>query len=106
VTEHPKRATRNKWGHFAATPEDTRFMKVEEIAREIGLDYPKTRCLIARNFRILQPEVVRHGHRVYYNASIVELLKAMLGQPHRDLEGPDSDWLANYLKEKHAESAK
>lgn len=35
-----------------------------------------------------------------YNATVIEKLRALRGQEHRQLEPPESDWLARYLEEK------
>lgn len=36
------------------------------------------------------------GGRVVFDQQVIDLLHAVLGQPHRPLEGPQADWLAAY----------
>ena len=91
---------RKKRGRFYPTPGDVRRVSVEQIADQLGLDVARVRTLIATNHMILRPNPTRWKGRVLYDARVIDLLKAMLGQVHRPLE-PGNDWLSAYEKENH-----
>ena len=91
---------RRKRGKYYPTATDVRRVTVEEIADQIGRDVATTRTLIATNHLLLRPNPRHWKGRVLYDARVIELLKAMLGQVHRPLE-PGNDWLSAYEKENH-----
>lgn len=37
------------------------------------------------------------GKRVVFNQRVVDVLHALLGQPHRPLEGDEADWLSSWI---------
>jgi hypothetical protein len=45
---------------------------------------------------------VVHGRRTTYDAEVIELLRGLLGQPHRQISKPESDWLSEYLGRRNA----
>lgn len=73
---------------------------VPEIARELGDTETHVRHLLARHGWWLKDGFVRgrgQGSPATYDATVIEKLRGLLGQPARQLEEPESDWLSAYL---------
>jgi hypothetical protein len=78
--------------------ESFRRMTLHAIAREIGRTPHQTQKLLHKaGFLGLHP-VRRIGTRgpLTYSSSAVEVLKAMIDVPARDVPDPGSDWLSDY----------
>lgn len=78
--------------------ESFRRMTLHSIARQIGRTPTQTQKLLHKaGFLGLHP-VRRIGTRapLTYPSRSVEVLKAMIGVPHRDVPDPEGDWLSPY----------
>ena len=77
-------------------PDEHRYVSLAQIAKEIGRTEHQTAKLLTKvGFIGLKPQKGLPGRTYSYPASALEVLKALLGIPHRHI-GPD-DWLSNYL---------
>lgn len=82
------------------SPEEHRYVSLDQIAREINRTPKQTQKLLDKmGFIGLEPKEGLPGRKTSYDASALEVLKALLGLPHRHI-GPD-DWLSNYLGGTH-----
>lgn len=82
--------------------ESMRWMTIPQIAAEIDRTVAQTKKLLDKAWYLglipLQP-TGRKGPR-RYPASHVEVLKAMLETPHREIPTAQPDWLSHYEGEK------
>lgn len=69
-------------------------MTVGAAARELGLGWRRARKVLRRLEHVFPADEAGT-----YDARILDLLRALRGQPHRALEPVETDWLARYLKE-------
>lgn len=83
-----------------ADAEVHRWVTVGEIKREIGpMHWRQAHKLIDQAQRLGLPPLRRSASgATLYHADIIEMLRGLLGQPHRSLEGPEQDWLSRYLQ--------
>lgn len=72
----------------------------KQVAVELDVDWRTAMKLLTRHGWWLHAEPRRIGKRMTYNATVIDKLRALLGQEHRQLEAPESDWLTRYLEEK------
>ena len=81
-------------------PEAHRWVSLNQIAKEINRTPKQTKKLLDKaGFIGLKPKQGLPGRTYSYDASALEVLKALLNLPHRHI-GPD-DWLSNYLGGTH-----
>lgn len=80
-------------------PEEFRRVNLSQIAREVGRTRTQTRKLLER----VAPYVDLHPHirnrkreDITYDAAAVEIVKAMIGLPHRTIPGAN-DWLTRFM---------
>jgi hypothetical protein len=74
-----------------------RWLTLPQLAREMAL----TPLMARKDLRKVEwayPRKVIQG-RAHWDSRVLDLLRALRGQPHRTLEPAHSDWLAEYLKE-------
>lgn len=70
------------------------------VAAVLGLSWRKAGKSLRRVYVVYPPD----GSGLY-DARVLDLLRAMRGQPHRELSPVENDWLSRYLKEiDHASS--
>lgn len=77
-----------------------RRLTLPQIATELGVSIERARRLLRTKGRWLGAKTAQApgpGRPTTYDAGVVELLRALLGQPHRQLEPPESDWLSHFL---------
>lgn len=76
-------------------------VSVPEIAIELGVPERRVRLLLRKHGWWLndREQVTGKGKPNTYDALIIEKLRGLLGQPHRQVETPDDDWLARYLEQ-------
>lgn len=71
-------------------------MSLDQIAHEIGRTPKQTKKLLDKLGWIgVKPKRGAYGRRLSYPAEGLETLKALLGQPHRQIA--PSDWLTDFL---------
>lgn len=75
----------------------TTHLTLPQIAGELGISRARAVKVMAK-VAWAYP-VTTHRGRTLYDARVVDLIRALHGQPHRTLEPAHSDWLASYLKE-------
>lgn len=75
------------------SPASTGRVFVAEIARELGVSEVRTRQLLHKYWWVGGQRAVGDPT---YDASVIEMLRALLGQPHRQVEPPESDWLSEF----------
>lgn len=73
-------------------------MTLAEIAAEIDRTPGATKKLIAKQ-RWLGFTTRTQGRTTLYDASTVEVLKGVLGIPHRPVVPPGQDWLTQWIGE-------
>ncbi len=78
--------------------ESFRRKTLPTIAREIGRTPAQTQKLLHKaGFLGLHPtRLIGTKMPLTYPSSAVEVLKAMIDVPHRDVPDPESDWLSAY----------
>jgi len=74
------------------------LVTLTDIATAVGYPPAKTVVILARTGLAGSYVRLRHGRRAVYDQRVIDVLHAVLGQPHRPLEGPESDWLAQWLQ--------
>lgn len=82
-----------------AGPAEHRWVTLPQMAREIDRTHAQTTHLLvkAQQLGYLRPRRRIGKHRVtLYPASHLEVLKAMVGVPHRPVPTQDGDWLSDY----------
>lgn len=104
----PVRRPNNQHLHLVkklTTAEKTHRVSFSAIARE--LDIPKSRLYAILKVwgRYLGADRCRTSMSggnsgITYDAQIIDLLNEILGRPHRCIEPPESDWLADYERER------
>jgi hypothetical protein len=70
---------------------------INHCATVSGVSWKRTRKALRRLAHIYPPDELGT-----YDARVLDLLRAMRGQPHRALEPVERDWLARYLRGDHA----
>lgn len=64
------------------------------VATVLGLSWRKAGKSLRRVHAVYPPD-----DRGLYDARVLDLIRAMRGQPHRALEPVEHDWLTRYMKE-------
>ena len=79
-------------------------MTLAQLAREIDRSPAKTKRLVDRAVRLglLRPRIRQKGAEHQYDVVAIEVLKAMIGVPHRPPPTRE-DWLTDYLRGDHLE---
>jgi hypothetical protein len=70
---------------------------VNHCATVLGVSWRRTQKALSRLRALYPPDASGT-----YDARVLDVCRALRGQPHRALEPVESDWLARYLKESHA----
>lgn len=79
------------------TAESYRWLSVPAIAKEIDRTPKQTQKLLDKFAYLgLRPRQVDGAKK--YPAGTVEVLKGLLGMPHRRIPSPEGDWLAIFTK--------
>lgn len=85
-----------------APVEDHRWLTLTELAAEIGRSPGRTRKLLAKAGLLVGMLTKKKGNVTLYDASTVEVLKAVIGVPHRPVVPPGDDWLTQWIGEHDA----
>jgi hypothetical protein len=75
-----------------------RRVTAPQIARELGVPLATANKLLRRNSDWLSAGKLTKGRLTTYDAEVIELLRGLLGQPHRQVSKPESDWLSKFLR--------
>lgn len=88
-------------GRFAR-PESFTTVTLAQLAREVDRTVEETRRLVRRAVRLglIRERIRKPGTEHRYDAVAIEVLKAMIGVPHRPPPDPE-DWLSDYLRGRH-----
>ena len=83
-------------------PESFRRIGLAQIAREIDRTPAQTAKLLRKCGYVVDRRRIigKPRSEITYDASAIEVVKAMLGIPHRPTPEPD-DWLSTYEGEHH-----
>jgi hypothetical protein len=71
-------------------------MTVNAISKEIGRTTVQTQKLLDKAQAVGIKVYCKPGQRLY-DARSVEVVKAMLGQPHRKISAGTDDWLSEWI---------
>lgn len=89
-------------GRYVAA-EEFRWLTRAEMARELGMSELDVGKFLGRNqwwLRMGGTRVTDAGFTLY-SAEVVEVIKGLLGQPHRHIKEPgESDWLEQWIGDK------
>lgn len=69
-----------------------------EVARAIGKTPGQTQDLLQRTGLHRRYAHLKVGKPPQYDQRVIDVLHAVLEQPHRPLEGPEADWLSQWLQ--------
>lgn len=80
---------------------DTTWLGLSQVAREMNLTRKQAYKHLHRVRWVFPPE----GSPPKWDARVLDLIRAMRGLPHRQLEPVHEDWLTRYLEEPNARPA-
>lgn len=83
------------------TPASVRRVTLHQIAVELGISEHRAGVLVRKYaWAGAHHHVTRVGssNRHTYDATLIEKLRALRKQPHRQLQPPQQDWLTDYLQ--------
>lgn len=75
-------------------------VSVNEIAVELGIAPAQVRRLLAKHGWWIgdgRRITARRNVTRTYHKDVIEKLRGLLGQEHRQLDDPESDWLSRYM---------
>ena len=81
--------------------DQVRWLTAPELGRELGRTAHATRRLLMRNAWLRINTRRDSRGRLVYESTGVEVLKGVLGLPHREVVEPGTDWLTKWIGEAH-----
>lgn len=89
---------------YHPTAVDVSRVTANQIAAELGVDWRRAQRLLDKH-GWLNTGVKGFGPSRTYDSGVIEPLRALLGQPHRQVEPPHKDWLSQYLEGKDPDAS-
>lgn len=75
----------------------TETVTLKEVATAIGKTKRQTFRLLGYTGLRVRYGRLQKGREAQYDKRVIDLLHALLGQPHRPLTGAETDWLSEYI---------